>query len=200
MFRPTRMLWLSVVIAVPLAAASPSGARTPILKPLTIVPGISIGALTVGMSKANAVAAWGKPDACTTDQYKTTTCEYRPNGPFAKDKTPANYQVAEIKLRSGKVITASLMTTPNAAVVAKLKRLKTSKNIRLGSKLPDARRAYGLPAGSGGEAGITRALVKSGKRCTLFYAPAATTTVPSAPIELIEVGLCTTNNGHDGGI
>jgi hypothetical protein len=200
MARRTPTLCLVVAVGLSLAGASPAGARVPTVKPLTIVPGVSIGGVTVGMSKAKAVAAWGKPDACSADQYKTTTCEYRPNGPVAKDFSPANYQVAEFKLRSGKVVTVSVMTTPNKAVAKKLKRLKTSKNIRLGSKLPDARRAYGLPAGSGGEAGITRALVKQRKRCTLFYAPAATVAAPGAPIEQIEVGLCTTNNGLDGGL
>ena len=191
---------LAAVAVVSLAAAGPASARVPKLGPLTIVPGESIGGVKVGMSKAKAVAVWGKPDGCTSDQYKTITCEYRPNGPVATDFSPQNYQVAEFKLRSGKVVAVSVMTTPNSAVAKKLKRLKTSKNIKLGSKLPDARRAYGLPAGSGGEAGITRALVKKAKRCTLFYAPAATTAVPAAAIEAISVGLCSTNNGLDGGL
>ena len=196
----TQVPLLSAAVIVALAAASPASARTPKVKPLTIVPGESIGGVKVGMSKAKAVAVWGKPDGCTSDQYKTTTCEYRPNGPVATDFSPQNYQVAEFKLRSGKVVVVSVMTTPNSAVATKLKRLKTSKNIKLGSKLPDARRAYGLPAGSGGEAGITRALVKQKKRCTLFYAPAATMAAPQASIESISVGLCTTNNGLDGGL
>ena len=198
--RATPGLLLSATAVVALAVASPAGAKVPTLKPLTIVPGTSIGGVSVGMTKAKAVAAWGKPDGCTSDQYKTTTCEYRPNGPVAKDFTPQNYQVAEYKLRAGKVITVAIMTTPNTAVAKKLKRLKTSKNIKLGSKLPDARTKYGLPPGSGGEAGITRALVKAKKRCTLFYAPSATTVAPSAPIEQITVGLCSKNNGLDGGL
>ena len=197
--RPPK-LCLAAAAGLALAAASPAGARVPTVKPLTIVPGVSIGGLTVGMSKAKAVAAWGKPDACSTDQYRTTTCEYRPNGSVAKDSSPMNYPVAAFKLRSGKVITVSVGTTPNKAVATKLMRLKTSKKIRLGSKLPDARRAYGLPAGSGGEAGITRARVKQNGRCTLFYAPLATVAAPGASIESIEVGMCTTNNGYDGGL
>ena len=196
--RPASLLTASIVLS--LAAAFPAAARTPNVKPLTIELGQSIGGVKVGMSKAQAVAAWGKPDGCTSDQYKTTSCEYRPNGPFGSDSSPQNYPVAEIKLRSGKVITVSVMITPNTAVATKLKRLKTSKNMKLGSKLPDARRAYGLPPGSGGEAGITRALVKKSKRCTLFYAPDATVTAPSASITSIEVGLCSQNNGLDGGI
>ncbi len=200
MIRSAQASLLTAASVLSIAAAGPAVAKTPTTKPLTIVPGESIGGLKVGMTKAKANAAWGKPDACRSDQYRTTTCEYRPNGPFAKDTSPANYQVAEVKLRSGKVVAASIMVTQNAAVAAKLRRLKTSKGIKLGSKLPDARRAYGLPAGSGGEAGITRALVKKGRNCTLFYAPRATTAAPSAGIEMISVGLCTKNNGLDGGL
>ena len=126
MNRPTQMSLLSAVVALSLAAASPAGARVPTFKGLSIVPGVSIGAVKVGMSKAKAVAVWGKPDKCSADQYKTTTCEYRPNGPFEKDSSSANYQVAEFELRSGKVITVAVITTPNTAV-AEARRAKLGR-------------------------------------------------------------------------
>ena len=51
--------------------------------------------------------------------------------------------------------------------------------------------AYDLPAPSGGEAGLSRALFKKGKRCTIFYAPQS----PYTKIEAITVGRCDANVG-----
>ena len=59
----------------------------------------------------------------------------------------------------------------NTAIDPKLVKLKTSKGIHLGSSMADCARKYGLGPPSGGEAGLSRAIVKKGNRCTLFYAP-----------------------------
>ncbi len=77
----------------------------------------------------------------------------------------------------------------------KQKRLKTSKNVRLGSKLADARRKYSIPAPTGGIDSLSYAFHRDGKRCTEFFAG-------SEPykIEAISVGRCSTNNGLDGGL
>jgi hypothetical protein len=94
-------------------------------------------------------------------------------------------------LRADKVIAVNLETAENTEIDPKLRKLKTSKKIRLGSSIDDARDAYDLPAPSGGEAGLSRALLKKGKKCTMFYAP----TSPYTKIEAITVGRCNANVG-----
>jgi hypothetical protein len=64
--------------------------------------------------------------------------------------------------------------------------LKTSKRIALGGSMADARSKYGIPRPGPGEAAQSRANLKQGKRCTLFYAP----TNPWDTVESIRVGLC----------
>ena len=89
----------------------------------------------------------------------------------------------------------NLELAENTAIDTKLKKQKTSKNIRLGSKMDDARSKYGIPAPTGGPDSLSSALFKESKRCTRFFAG-------SAPynIESISVGKCSKNHGLDGGL
>jgi hypothetical protein len=187
----------SLVIAVGLSllAASFADAKVPKLKGTKIVTGTSIGGLKVGMSKKQAFAVWGKPDRCgAPDQYGTTICDY-----VAQSTLPGGYKVtqsfANFSLKKKKVIVVNLETAENKKIDPKLKRLKTSKKIRLGSSLAHARRVYGIPAPKGGPDSRSVALYKHAKRCTRFFAG-------SAPynIEGISVGLCSKNHGYDGGL
>jgi outer membrane protein assembly factor BamE (lipoprotein component of BamABCDE complex) len=186
---------VALAIGLSLVAASTASAKVPKLKGTAIVTGTSIGGLKVGMSKAQAVAAWGKPDRCLpADQYGTTTCDYVAESTLTGG-SKVTQSFAGFKLRKQKVIVVNLETAENKAIDPKLKRLKTSKNIKLGSKLSDARSRYHIAAPAGGEAALSNALFKQGKLCTTFFAA-------SAPynIEGISVGLCTKNHGLDGGL
>jgi len=89
------------------------------------------------------------------------------------------------------VIVVHVDRAENTAIDPKVKRLKTSKKVKLGSSLSAARRAYKLPPPSGGEAGRSRGLFRQQRRCTMFYAP----TSPYEKIESIGVGLCASNIG-----
>jgi len=188
----TKHLLFVVALGLSLSATSSASARVPTFSGTSIVTGTSIGGLKVGVSKAKAIAAWGKPDRCLpADQYGTAKCQYD------AVSSPSNVKqmFAGFSLRKGKVIVITLESAENKAVDAKVKRLKTTKKIRIGSKLADARRLYGIPAPAGGEAALSTALFKQGKRCTTFFAA----TAPFV-ISAINVGLCSTNHGLDGGL
>jgi len=189
------LLAIAAAAGLSLCVVSSASARVPKLKGLSIVTGTSIGGVTVGMTKAQLIAVWGKPDRCQPpDQYGTTTCEW-----VAVSTLPGGQKVKQsftsFKVRKGKVIVINLELAENTAIDPKLKRLKTAKNVKLGSKLADARRKYAIAAPTGGTDSLSNALFKQGKRCTRFFAG-------SAPynIEAISVGLCSTNNGLDGGL
>jgi hypothetical protein len=169
-----------------LLVVSFAGATVPKFKPKTIVTGTSIGGVKIGMTKKQAVKVWGKPDLCSSAGSGATWCQYIAASTAANgNKQP----FAGFYLRAGKVIAINLETAENAQVDPKLLKLKTSKNIKLHSTMDAARAAYHLPPPSGGEAGLSRALFKQGKRCTMFYAPEQ----PYTDIRGISVGLCNSN-------
>src|SRR3954454_11491661 len=174
-------------VALALAIAVPAGAAVPRFKPKTIVTGASIGGVKVGMTKAKAVGVWGKPDRCQNES-PAIWCQYTTPSTINGFTTPPQ-PYAGFWLKAGKVVVVDLETAENTAVDPKLARLKTSKNIKLGSTMAAARSAYDLPAPSGGEAGLSRALFRQGKHCTMFYAP----TNPYTKIEAISVGNCNAN-------
>lgn len=185
---------LAVAVGLSLFSASSASARVPTLKGTKIVTGSSIGGLSVGMTKKQAVAAWGRPDRCNpADQYGTTTCDW-----VAVSTLSGGFKVkqsfANIKLRKGKVIVVNLELAENAAIDPKLRRQKTTKGIHLGSSLATARRLYHIPPPTTRD-NRSNALFRQGARCTTFFAG-------SAPynIEGIAVGLCTKNHGLDGGL
>jgi hypothetical protein len=187
---PRGRLAFAAVVAVSLVVVNTADARVPKFKPKTIVPGVSIGGVKVGMTKKKAVKLWGKPDRCQPDA-NASWCVYTAPSTLSDGTVTPPQPYAGFYVRAGKVIAVNLETAENAAVDPKLHKLKTSKKIRLGSSMDDARAAYSLPAPSGGEAGLSRALLKKHKRCTMFYAP----TSPYTKIEAITVGRCNANVG-----
>jgi hypothetical protein len=187
---PSRLVVSAATIAASLLLVSAADAGVPKFKPRTIVPGTSIGGVKVGMTKAKAVKVWGKPDRCQRDA-DATWCQYTAPSTLSDGFVTPPQPYAGFYLRARKVIAVNLETAENADIDPKLRKLKTSKKIRLGSSMEDARDAYSLPAPSGGEAGLSRALLKKGKRCTMFYAP----TSPYTTIEAITVGKCNANVG-----
>ena len=189
---PVRIPLRLVVLATlaPLVLAAGAAARVPTFKPKTIVPGKSIGGVAVGMTKKRAIHAWGKPDLCDKKyrpgvvwcQYKaaSTTNGFTVVQPFAGFFT-----------RSGKVVAVGLEFAENTGIDPKLKRIRTSKHIGLGSQMSAARSGYGIAPAGGGEAGLSRALLKQGRNCTLFYAPDS----PFTTIKAIQVGRCNAQAG-----
>lgn len=190
MAAPKHALLLAGVVAASLLLAGPADARIPKFKPLTIVPGQSIGGVKLGMTKKQAVAVWGKPDRCQVEQT-ATWCQYVAPSTLQGGFVTPPQPYAGFYLRAKKVIQIGLETAENTAVDPKLNRLKTSKKIKLHSTMNAARSAYHLPPPSGGEAGRSRALYKQKKNCTLFYAPDS----PYTDIQAITVGKCSSNVG-----
>ena len=166
---------IMVLLAVPALAGVPNFHY----KQPSIVPGQSIGGVRVGMTKHQAKAEWGPPDSCTT-RSGLTTCAYT----LPTNRGPA--YVAAYYLRNGQVVAIELDSPPIAGALAKVKRLKTAKKIRVGSPLADARDKYGIPLTGGGEANLSRANLKRNNRCTQFYAPEK----PYKTITSITLGIC----------
>jgi hypothetical protein len=170
-----------VAAVLALAVAGSAEAKMPKFKTKTIVPGQAIGGLKIGMTKATAVKTWGKPEHC---QDSPLWCQFRADSHINGFTT--NNPFAGWYVKGGKVVAIEIEFAENAAVDPKMVKLKTSKGIHLGSSMAAARSKYGLGPASGGEAGLSRAIVKKGNRCTLFYAPAS----PYTKIEAIQVGIC----------
>src|SRR3954447_6221553 len=179
MTAPRRCLLAACTALLVLALATTADAKVPKFKNKTIVPGQSIGGLKVGMTKAKAIKTWEKPEMC---QDAPLWCQFRADSTINGFTT--NNPFAGWYLKGGKIVAVGIEFAENAPIDAKLIKIKTSKGIHLGSSLVVARQKYGLPPGSGGEAGLSRAIVKKGNRCTLFYAPAF------VKIEAIQVAVC----------
>lgn len=175
-----RALVITVLLSCVVATAD---AKVPKYKPKTIVPGQSLGGVKIGMTKAKASKLWGKPDRCSAD--KPSWCQY-----LAEGTLQGGFKITQpfsgFYVKGGKVVAVGVEFAENTAVDPKVIKLKTSKGIHLGSSMAAARSKYGIGPPSGGEAGLSRAVYKQGKRCTLFYAP----TSPYTKIEAIQVGIC----------
>ena len=167
---------LALLLLVPTAAAK---VPTFNLRQPGIVPGSSIGGVSVGMTMTEAKAAWGAPDKCLT-RSGLTNCAYT----LPHSIEPEN--VAIFYVTGGRVVAVEVDTPENAGALTKVQKLKTAKGIRVGSPLASARSKYGIPATEGGEAGLSRADLKQKNRCTQFYAPEA----PYKTITSIAVGIC----------
>ncbi|HEY1595761.1 MAG TPA: hypothetical protein VGF74_10230 [Thermoleophilaceae bacterium] len=173
-------------LAVALASAGGASAHFPSFKNHKIVPGKSIGGLKVGMTKRQARKAWGKPDKIDTVAFQGYT--------WYQWLVPVDIGTGTLILdpkvgyfmTKGKVAVIDVELPQDPVLATRVNVLKTSKRIGLGSSMADARSKYGIPTPGPGEAAQSRANLKQGKRCTLFYAP----TSPWDTVENINVGLC----------
>lgn len=175
------LLVLSLTFAIVLIAASAAIARTPRFGPLTIVPGTSIGGVKVGMTKAQAIAVWGRPDRCVPGRAGAAdSCEFLARG------TQYTQPFAYFHVKSGRVVAVQLESAENAAIDAKVKKIRSAKGIHVLSTMTATLKAYKIKRDGLGEAGLSRAHIKSKGRCTAFYAPDQ----PYESITSITVGKC----------
>lgn len=127
---------LSAVVAQAPAVAE---AAHPRFSSNRIVPGQSIGGLKLGMSLAGAKQAWGAGATCEmTDGYGY--CQWRAAGDEGGDKGEGR-----VGFTSGKVdgIRITAAAGSNGYVIKEpFTKPKTSKGIRIGSKVSQVRKAY----------------------------------------------------------
>lgn len=154
-----------LVLAAAMAAPAPASAALPAAKSKTIVPGRSIAGVKVGMTAAQALAAWGSAGTDCTAQSTRTDCYYR--GTARQGDAHFTLDTA------GKVTLVSVqigqMSNGNPIYSGPLTKWRTSKRIGLGSTTrqvvkayPKAKGApYGIQLGSGSH---TTALETSGGR------------------------------------
>jgi hypothetical protein len=178
--RPT--LWL-VAGVVSLAMVASAAARVPKFNPPKIVTGTSIGGVKVGMTKREAVGVWGRPDRCQAEGT-ATWCQYLAKATLPDGTVSDPIPFAGFWLRGQKVIVIHIEEADNDDVDPKLRKLKTGKGIRIRSSMDAARNAYDIPDPPPGEATQSRAILKQGRKCTLFYAPES----PYDTIDSITVG------------
>lgn len=183
---PSFVLAALTAMALALATAVGASAHFPNFKNHKIAPGKSMGGLKVGMTKKHARKAWGKPDKIDTVAFKGFTW-YQWLLPV---DIGTGTSLLEPKigyfLHAGKVAVIRVELPDDPVLATRVTPLKTSKKIGLGDSMADARSKYGIPTPGPGEAAQSRANLKQGKRCTLFYAP----TNPWTTVESITVGRC----------
>ena len=181
-------LLLAALAALALVLTVPAGALAhfPRFKNHRIVPGKSIGGLKIGMTKKQARKAWGKSDKIDTVAFKGFTWYQWLVPVDLGTGTPLLDPKEGYFLHKGKVAVITIELPQDPVLQTKVKPLKTSKHIGLDDSMAATRSAYGIPDPGPGEAAQSRAQVKKGNRCTMFYAP----TSPWNTVESITVGLC----------
>lgn len=184
--KPSLLLAALTAMALLLGTAGEALAHFPHFKNHKIVPGRQIGGLKVGMTKKQARKAWGKPDKVDTVAFKGYTWYQWLLPVDIGTGTPLLEPKIGYFVHAGKVGVVTVELPDDPVLATKVKVLKTSKGIRLDGSMADARSRYGIPTPGPGEAAQSRANLKQGKRCTLFYAPQN----PWTTIEAITVGLC----------
>jgi hypothetical protein len=184
--KPSLLLAAFAVMALALAAAGGASAKFPKFKNHLIVPGKSIGGVKVGMTKKQAVKAWGRPDLVDTVAFKGYAWYRWQVVADVVNGVKIFNEVAGFYVRHGKVTVVNIGLPEDPVLGTRLTGLKTSKGIGLRGSMADARSKYGIPKPPPGEATESRANLKKGKRCTLFYAPEK----PWDSIRYINVGLC----------
>jgi hypothetical protein len=184
--KPSLLLSALAVTALVLATAGEALGHFPHFKNHAIVPGKSIGGLKVGMTKKQARKAWGKPDKTDTVAYQGYTWFQWLLPVDVGTGTPLLSPKIGYFVNKGKVAVVTVELPDDPVLATKVKVLKTSRGIRLDGSMADARSKYGIPTPGPGEAAQSRAQLRQGKRCTLFYAP----TNPWTTIEAITVGRC----------
>jgi hypothetical protein len=178
-------------VALALVTATGASAHIPKFKNHKIVPGTSIGGVQVGMTKKQARRGWGKPDKIDTVAFKGYTWYQWLVPVDIGTGTPLMEPKIGYFMHKGKVAAIHVELPDDPTITTEVEDLKTSKGIRLGSSMDDARSRYRIPAPGPGEAAQSRAQLKQGKRCTLFYAPRS----PYKTIASITVGLCSAQPG-----
>jgi hypothetical protein len=152
-----RLAAAALAVGLTLVAAGTAGASLPSPKSKTVVPGRSIGGVSIGMAAQAAVKAWGKGGSC--DAAIGAECRW--------SGTPKQGSAYFDVGRNGKVtnITLQVGQKPNGVPIYKgpILAWKTSKNIGIGATLRDVLKAYPKAQANGGGVGIT-----SGKRDTQF--------------------------------
>jgi hypothetical protein len=185
------LLALLAVLSLALVAAGAASAHIPRFKNHKIVTGTSIGGLKVGMTKKQARKAWGKSDKIDTVAFKGYTWYQWLLPVDPGTGTPILEPKIGYFMHKGKVAAITVELPDEPLLATRVTVLKTSKRIGLDGSMADARSKYGIPTPGPGEAAQSRANLKQGKRCTLFYAP----TNPWTTIEAITVGLCSAQPG-----
>jgi outer membrane protein assembly factor BamE (lipoprotein component of BamABCDE complex) len=182
-----RRLTLTILVLGALTlVAGAALAKTPrfSFKRPSIVPGQSIGGVTVGMTRHQAVAAWGSPDRCVKFE-NVRWCQYLTTSRVVGGGGSISSPFAGFFLKGPKVVAVEV-DLPNNSLATTVKKLKTAKNVGLGSASATVRAKYGIPTPPPGEATASRNQLKKAGRCTQFYAPQA----PYTTVTAIDVGLC----------
>ena len=126
-----------------------------------IVEGVSIGGLKVGMSKAQAIALWGKPDrvcrrgnvydpddrrrACGYSWVRTRKGKESVGRPYAGFTHSPSGVVTSVYISLTKYDNIPALERSYRLAAPKVLPFNTGKNIGLRSTMEDARRAYGIP-------------------------------------------------------
>ena len=161
----TRVLGLAAALSIAVLPGTVTAARdngNPVtFKGKRIVEGVSIGGLKVGMSKAQAIALWGKPDrvcrrgnvydpddrrrACSYSWVRTKNGKEAVNHPYAGFTHSPSGEVTSVYISLTKYNNIASLERSYKLAAPKVLPFNTSKNIGLRSTLEDARRAYGIP-------------------------------------------------------
>ena len=136
---------VAVLVILPTARALGQGFSLPQPKDSRIVVPTSIAGLSVGMSQAKAIAAWGASRGKCSDYgtapYLHTDCNY---GDFSSATTgSAVVKYFNGKLASVEVISALVGTgDPNFKAGSALLKMKTSAGLGIGAKYAGVKKAY----------------------------------------------------------
>ena len=163
------------VLALTLGLVVVPSAQAKLPKPKTtlIVPGKSIGGVTLNMSEAKAKRLWGRGAKCTTspgygDVPSSDLCDWRDKG------DPSYAAVAHITFNGGKVYLINLATAHTTdprtfkPTGRQFAAWKTAKGIAIGSKSSAVHKAYPAAKHNDSEGGIGWDLIQP-KAITSFH-------------------------------
>ena len=150
---------LLIAIGIGLVAVPAAQAKLPAPKTALIVPGKSIGGVSLNMSEAKAKRLWGPGAKCTTSpgfagSPSSDLCDWRDKG------NPSYAAVAHISFLAGKVylvvITTAHTTDPRTfkPTGKQFSGWKTAKGIAIGSKIAAVGKAYPAAKKNNSEGGI----------------------------------------------
>ncbi len=150
---------LLIAMGIGLVAVPAAQAKLPAPKTALIVPGKSIGGVSLNMSEAKAKAAWGSGAKCTkspgfADSPSSDLCDWRDKG------DPSYAAVAHISFQGGKVYLISIITArttdprTSKPTGRQFSGWKTAKGIAIGSKSAAVGKAYPAAKKNNSEGGI----------------------------------------------